>query len=83
VSGALSLDPANSPWQRCLDGEWKFCYAANPGELPAGFEDDDFDAAGWNDISVPGNWMMQGYDKPIYCNVKMPIPNTPPFCPPG
>ena len=25
--------------------------------------------------------MMQGYDKPIYCNHKMPISNTPPFVP--
>jgi beta-galactosidase len=25
--------------------------------------------------------MLQGYDKPIYTNVQMPIPNTPPFVP--
>jgi beta-galactosidase len=24
---------------------------------------------------------MQGYDKPIYCNIKMPIPHNPPFVP--
>ena len=23
----------------------------------------------WDDITVPGNWQLQGYDKPIYVNV--------------
>ncbi len=78
---ALSRDGANTPWYRSLNGAWKFHYAPNPDTLPAGFQADDFDASGWDEIAVPGNWMLQGYDKPIYCNVKMPIPNTPPFVP--
>ncbi len=80
-AAALSLDPQNSPWYRSLDGAWKFYYAPNPDTLPDNFFGDAFDASGWDEIQVPGNWMMQGYDKPIYCNVKMPIPNTPPFVP--
>ncbi|MFO7679365.1 MAG: glycoside hydrolase family 2 TIM barrel-domain containing protein, partial [Chloroflexota bacterium] len=35
----------------------------------------------WDTIEVPGNWTMQGYDKPIYTNKQLPIPNTPPFVP--
>jgi beta-galactosidase len=70
-----------TPWSRSLAGTWKFHYAPNPDTLPDKFYAEDFDASGWNEIEVPGDWMMQGYDKPIYCNVKMPIPNTPPFVP--
>jgi beta-galactosidase len=78
---ALSRDPGRTPWYLSLDGAWMFHFAPNPDALPDGFFAEDFDAAGWDAIEVPGNWMLQGYDKPIYCNVKMPIPNTPPFVP--
>lgn len=80
-SGALSRDPARSPWVVSLNGDWKFYYAANPRVVPDGFYAETHDISGWDSISVPGNWMLQGHDKPIYCNVKMPIPNTPPFVP--
>jgi beta-galactosidase len=78
---ALSRDPQRSPWIQSLDGGWKFHLAPNPTTLPAGFFEDNFDASQWDTIEVPGNWTMQGYDKPIYTNVKMPIPNTPPHVP--
>ncbi len=80
-ASALSRDPGRTPWRVDLDGNWKFHYAPNPDTLPEGFFAEDFDAAAWDEIEVPGNWMLQGYDKPIYCNVRMPIPNTPPFVP--
>ena len=79
--GALSRDAQRTPWYRSLNGDWKFHYAPNPDSLLDGFFHEDHDTTGWDDIAVPGNWMLQGYDKPIYCNVKMPIPNTPPFVP--
>jgi len=78
---ALSRDPGRTPWYLSLDGDWKFHLAPNPDTLPDGFYREDYDAAAWSDIQVPGNWMLQGHDKPIYCNVQMPIPNTPPFVP--
>jgi beta-galactosidase len=78
---ALSRDPQRSPWIANLDGEWKFHLAPNPSTLLLGFYEETFDDSAWMAIEVPGNWMMQGYDKPIYCNHKMPIPNTPPFVP--
>ncbi len=80
-ASALSRDPQRTPWYRSLNGDWKFYYAPNPASLPEGFYTSDYDVSTWDEIAVPGNWMMQGYDKPIYCNVKMPIPNTPPFVP--
>uniref|UniRef100_A0A7S2Y9X0 beta-galactosidase n=1 Tax=Entomoneis paludosa TaxID=265537 RepID=A0A7S2Y9X0_9STRA len=35
----------------------------------------------WNPIVVPGNWMRQGYDKPIYTNMKYPWTCQPPIIP--
>lgn len=79
---ALKLDPGSSSWVHNLDGDWNFMLATNPFTVPEGFYLIDFDTSTWDPIPVPGNWTMQGYDKPIYCNVKMPIPNTPPHVPP-
>jgi beta-galactosidase/beta-glucuronidase len=80
-AAALSRDPRRSPWVMDLDGDWRFHLVLNPTSVPAGFFEESFDAVGWDTIEVPSNWMLQGHDKPIYCNVKMPIPNTPPFVP--
>jgi len=32
-------------------------------------------------IEVPGHWQLQGYDHPIYTNVKYPFPRRPPVVP--
>ena len=32
----------------------------------------------WSSIHVPGNWTLQGWDKPHYTNVRMPFPDSPP-----
>jgi beta-galactosidase len=78
---ALRRDPWQSPWVQSLDGEWQFHLAPNPQSTPENFFAETFDASAWDRIAVPGNWTLQGHDKPVYCNVKMPIPNTPPFVP--
>ncbi|NCF68486.1 MAG: DUF4981 domain-containing protein [Chloroflexi bacterium] len=70
-----------SPYFQNLNGDWQFHYVANPDAVPAAFYADDLDSLKWDPISVPGNWTMQGYDKPIYTNVKMPIPPNPPWVP--
>jgi len=63
-----------------LNGWWLFHWAENPDERPVGFykwSADSLDML-WDDIQVPGNWQMQGYDYPIYTNVKYPFkPNIP------
>ncbi len=76
-----AIDAAASPWVMNLDGQWKFHLATNPQSVPDAFAADDFDTASWPDIEVPGCWTMQGYDKPIYTNIKMPIPCDPPHVP--
>ncbi len=80
-AAALTRDPQRSPWVKSLDGAWQFYLAPNPETLPQGFITEHYDASAWDLIQVPGNWTQQGYDKPIYCNVQMPIPNTPPTVP--
>lgn len=70
--------PSNSAYMS-LDGTWKFNFARSPEERPQECFADGFDASAWDDIPVPSNWEMQGYDRPIYCNVEYPHSNTPPF----
>lgn len=81
LKSALSRQPHQSNWCQDLNGDWEFKLVANPLEAPHGFWLTDYDPDGWAPIPVPSNWTMQGYDKPIYTNVQMPIPNTPPFVP--
>ena len=61
-----------------LNGTWKFYFVDEPSKRPMDFWQDGYDVSGWDDITVPSNWEMQGYDKPIYCNVEYPHSNTPP-----
>ena len=75
------IDPADSPAVTMLNGEWKFLYLERPELVRDEFTAADFDASGWDNISVPGNWTRQGYDKPHYTNVQMPWPDQPPFVP--
>ncbi len=61
-----------------LDGEWFFHWAKDPASRPADFYRDDYDVAGWDRISVPGDWQMQGYGTPIYSNIPYPFkPDAP------
>ena len=70
--------PQNDRFQS-LNGEWKFNLVSEPSLRPLDFYKDEFDVSSWDNIPVPSNWEMQGYDKPIYCNVAYPHSNTPPF----
>lgn len=71
----------DSPWFRMLNGNWRFHLAGSPAEAPADFFAADYDASGWNNIQVPGNWQMQGYGRPHYTNVQFPFPVDPPRVP--
>ena len=76
----------NKPWVTpssssviSLNGEWAFSFAESPDERPMTFFEEGYDVSEWAKIAVPGNWEMQGYDKPIYCNVEYPHENKPPY----
>jgi beta-galactosidase len=67
-----------SKWTECkeivsLDGQWKFLWSRNPEERPAEFYREDYDVSGWDKITVPGNWQMQGFGTPIYININYPF----------
>jgi len=78
VEQARSEDKWNSPLIQSLNGMWKFHLAQNPSERPHWFFMDDFDTRKWNEIKVPANWELEGFDYPIYTNVKYPHDRTPP-----
>ncbi len=80
VAQAKTGNPLKSPWFRSLDGAWDFRYFERPTDI--GAADLAPDAGGpWSPITVPGNWTMQGWDKPHYTNVSMPFANHPPEVP--
>lgn len=66
------LAEKNESFRQNLNGLWKFQYARNLAEAPVGFEAEDFDCKGWEDIRVPAHIQMEGYDKPQYVNVQYP-----------
>ena len=78
---ALRDDVDRSPFFRSLDGVWDFSWVQRPADAPDGFEQEDFDASGWDAIPVPGNWEVHGYGNPIYLDERYPFttkwPNVP------
>ena len=49
-----------------LNGIWKFMFLDAPEYSPEGFFNSDFDVTKMDDITVPGNWQLQGYGKMHY-----------------
>ena len=76
---ALLAENANSPNYISLDGIWKFNLVKSPDQRPCWFFKDDFDTRSWDDIEVPSNWEMKGYDVPIYVNITYPHKKDPPY----
>ena len=72
------LQPASSRYMS-LNGDWRFNFVDEPSQRPLDFFKEGFDDSKWATIPVPSNWEMEGYGKPIYCNVEYPHGNTPPF----
>ncbi len=66
----------DSPYRRLLSGEWAFHLAPSPEQAPQGFYREAFDVADWDQVPVPSNWQMLGYDKPIYVNIGYPFPQN-------
>ena len=81
VDSALTAEPGRSSRFRLLNGVWKFRLADTPVEAPEDFFGADFDDADWDDIEVPRNWQLQGFDYPHYTNVNYPFPADPPRVP--
>jgi beta-galactosidase len=65
--------------KQLLNGQWDFKLIAKPEDVDDSLLNESVDD--WQTINVPSNWQLQGYDKPIYCNVKYPFAVNPPFVP--
>ncbi|WP_083601995.1 glycoside hydrolase family 2 TIM barrel-domain containing protein [Thalassotalea sp. PP2-459] len=64
---------------KSLNGTWKFLLSANIASAPTNFAQTDINIDDWQDITVPGNWELQGFDRPIYLNQPYPFAKNPPF----
>ncbi|MDE1324894.1 beta-galactosidase [Vibrio aestuarianus] len=64
-----------------LNGQWKFKLFDAPEQVDGDFITANFDDGAWDEITVPSNWQLQGYDKPIYANIKYPFEVNPPYVP--
>ncbi|WMI65707.1 glycoside hydrolase family 2 TIM barrel-domain containing protein [Aestuariibaculum sp. YM273] len=78
-ASALTGVADKSKYYKSLNGTWKFNIVKTPNERPLDFYKVDLDDSKWNEISVPSNWEIEGYDTPIYTNVTYPFPKNPPF----
>ncbi|GAB2607437.1 glycoside hydrolase family 2 TIM barrel-domain containing protein [Kribbella endophytica] len=64
-----------------LNGTWRFKLSAGPAQAPydvmsPALADDD-----WDELVVPGHWVLQGHDRPRYTNTAFPFPIDPPRTP--
>lgn len=64
-----------------LNGVWKFMFLDAPEYSPEGFFASEYDTSTMDDITVPGNWQLQGYGKMHYSDLWYNFPINPPFVP--
>lgn len=64
-----------------LNGVWKFMFLDAPEYSPEGFYESGFNTASMDDITVPGNWQLQGYGKMHYSDLWYNFPINPPYVP--
>ena len=64
-----------------LNGSWSFKLFSQPELVEEQCVGQHFNDSSWDTIAVPGNWQLQGYDFPIYSNVKYPFEDNPPHVP--
>ncbi|GGM38530.1 beta-galactosidase [Paraliobacillus quinghaiensis] len=85
VDMALKGDRTSSPFYQSLNGEWQFNWVSEPTQRVKNFYKTDYDHDGWNVITVPSHWQLQGYDYPQYTNTTYPWVEKedikPPFAP--
>ncbi len=71
-ASGFPLDADGQTTAVCLDGEWDFRLVPNPGAVPKGYEKPGAQLTGFDKITVPSNWQIQGYGQPIYTNYVYP-----------
>ena len=64
-----------------LSGEWKFQYYNSIYDVKESFYEKGYDVSGFDYVTVPGVWQMDGYDTHQYTNIRYPFPFDPPYVP--
>ncbi|GAA1550672.1 glycoside hydrolase family 2 TIM barrel-domain containing protein [Kribbella sancticallisti] len=64
-----------------LNGSWRFKLSAGPSEAPVDVMSPTAADNDWDELVVPGHWVLQGYDRPRYTNTAFPFPIDPPRTP--
>ena len=75
---ALYNSKWDSPWVKCLNGNWRFQWVSKPADRPTDFYRESFDDSGWDSIPVPSNWELHGYGIPHYLNQPYEFEKNPP-----
>jgi beta-galactosidase len=68
-----------SPFVKSLNGKWKFHLSPNLKERPYWFFKNDYDTRDWDEVPVPSNWEILGYDYPIYVSAGYGFKANPPY----
>ena len=64
-----------------LNGNWKFHWVRSPLDRSKDFYEIGLDDSQWDEIPVPANWEVEGYDHPIYLDERYPFTTTWPHAP--
>lgn len=70
-----------------LNGTWRFRLAPSARSEDGEDREDDtfardgYDHATWDEVTVPGHWVLQGHGAPQYTNTLYPFPVDPPRVP--
>ena len=72
TASGFPFDKDGESKEVCLDGVWKFKFCKTVDEVPEGYQNVGADLKGFDNIDVPSNWQIKGYDTPIYTNYIYP-----------
>ncbi|MFF1870210.1 glycoside hydrolase family 2 TIM barrel-domain containing protein [Kitasatospora herbaricolor] len=64
-----------------LNGRWHFRLSPEADTHDESFAQPGYDASGWDGLTVPGHWVLQGHGAPSYTNTLYPFPVDPPRVP--
>lgn len=76
---AITCEYGSSPYLSCLNGTWRFRLCSCPEEVDD-FYRTDYKEELFQDIKVPANWEVEGFDEPIYTNIVYPFQQTETKC---
>lgn len=79
---ALYGDKEHSYGYSLLNGTWDFKFLESPGYAPKNFQKIDFQYGdGWDKVSIPHNWQLDGYGKMHYSDLWYNFAIRPPHVP--